>query len=515
MGIYVDEGYKTLDARNLALFGQVHWNPSDDFAGWWMERSFLTQILYFSAFRLFGAELGTARLVAITFFLLFLASYAVAHGRRYSPSLLCLGAAMLGLQHTLFSYSRVALFMQPAVTLCYFAVFLLLTPLASSVPRALFLTSGLALVASLGVKQSALLYFLPILVGILLSLAVGGRVKRTYLVRAAVLVGGVTVLIAVLTRNSWLWRVDLARLSDFRAVVLNPMTESSSLLVAAGLLAASHAILVMPRRFLSSAYRSSLVLLATLGPLSLILFPYNPLRYYIPFIPSYVLLTVEWFHLRVWKHPVPRRSHWLTTVSWMVLFGWALLCLGKAISNFVLDDVQFWEELKRSGRVLFPWFEMAALVGAWGVWKLRAKLFQGKLLKSLMALIVLLALFRDLHVNSRFLLSPSYRSREVAAELEGLISPGVSMVGDWAPFFALGTEIPALSMGAGSNIPWEVPSRELGAGYFLYNDTKYGKELFKVLKMDKTVRVEPAVFESTYSGFEIALYPLDYSKLED
>src|SRR5438874_927548 len=33
-GIYVDEGYKTLSARNMVVFGTARWHPGDDYPGW-------------------------------------------------------------------------------------------------------------------------------------------------------------------------------------------------------------------------------------------------------------------------------------------------------------------------------------------------------------------------------------------------------------------------------------------------------------------------------------------------
>src|SRR5512132_2766522 len=46
MGDYVDEGYKTLSARNLVLFGQTHWHPLDNYPGW-MKASPVTNWSYY------------------------------------------------------------------------------------------------------------------------------------------------------------------------------------------------------------------------------------------------------------------------------------------------------------------------------------------------------------------------------------------------------------------------------------------------------------------------------------
>ena len=33
LGLHLDDGYKTLSARNYVNFGQTHWNPEDRYQG--------------------------------------------------------------------------------------------------------------------------------------------------------------------------------------------------------------------------------------------------------------------------------------------------------------------------------------------------------------------------------------------------------------------------------------------------------------------------------------------------
>ena len=81
MAPFVDEGYKTLGPRNLVLFGHTHWNSQDTYPTW-MKRSPLTQWLFVGSFHLLGARVGSARIVTILLFAVFLGGFVLAMRRR-------------------------------------------------------------------------------------------------------------------------------------------------------------------------------------------------------------------------------------------------------------------------------------------------------------------------------------------------------------------------------------------------------------------------------------------------
>ena len=64
VGLYVDEGYKTMGPRNMVLFGADSWHPADDYTSW-VWRSPLTQWSYFAAFRVSSPDLESARVVTV------------------------------------------------------------------------------------------------------------------------------------------------------------------------------------------------------------------------------------------------------------------------------------------------------------------------------------------------------------------------------------------------------------------------------------------------------------------
>ena len=87
IGTYVDEGYKTFAAKNMALWGSPHWNPRDDYPAW-LHHSPITQWAYYLGFHYFGVGIDSARAVTVIFFALFLTAYVFANQRRYPPWLL-------------------------------------------------------------------------------------------------------------------------------------------------------------------------------------------------------------------------------------------------------------------------------------------------------------------------------------------------------------------------------------------------------------------------------------------
>ncbi len=123
IGYQVDEGFKTLSPRNLALFGATHWNAGDRYRGW-MQSSALTQWPYFWAFKAFGVKLRSARLVSVLFAVLLLAITAGFLWFRHSPGLALFGALLLTADPGLFLFSRSALFETALALYAYSALYL-------------------------------------------------------------------------------------------------------------------------------------------------------------------------------------------------------------------------------------------------------------------------------------------------------------------------------------------------------------------------------------------------------
>jgi hypothetical protein len=509
-GEFVDEGYKTLSARNLVLFGTTHWNEFDDYPGW-AEGSPITQLAYVLCFRLFGPQLASARLFSVVCFAAFLVGFTIASRQHYSLTTQLLGILLLGFVHTLFIFSRVALIEMPLVLVIYIPVFATLRYLDQRHLSRIIVTLLVAtVVATKGLKQAALLYLLPIYGAYMLVVWSRFRSKRIVWMLGGIGAALVAGLLFAM-RKTWSHRLDIEPLEVIRDLFSNPLLETSPFLVAAGLVVVSHFMLVVDRRELLVLYRHSLIAIAVGVPFLLCLFPYHPLRYFVPCVPAFVLLVVEWFHLEAWRLPVldrlgPARSAiglgCLIGASGAVLTGvnrffLAPLFTGLAARPGVAAPIQL--------RFLIP---IAILVGS-GLWLVLKRYISRRHLRISMIGLVSIACLINGFQAIRFLADPSYQQIRVSSDLESRMGDGTSLAGDWAPFFALGTQIPALYMNDVFNRVERLPL--VRPDYLLSADTPLTTEI--LLRVDDLPGVEygPAVYEAVYIDHRIALYPLEYA----
>ena len=512
VGIFVDEGYKTLSARNLFLYGTAKWHPDDSFPGW-MEQSPLTQWAYYLSFHIFGLNLSSARLVTIAWFFVFLLGYVFATARDYSTGLLVAGLLLLGLMHSFFFFSRVALFVVPIAVCVYGLLFLLRRQAIASHPATAMAVGGIAAAATLGIKASSLLYFFPVVlaVGLVWCCGSGGRPRWT---TVALGLGVLLVMGMVLwvTRPLWSSQVAHAFSEDSVAprILLNRLGPSSGCLISAGLLCAAHALLTRSGRILGNAYGASLVALVALGPLLVGVFPYDPLRYYAPLTPAYLLLVLEWFHARAWDVPIPQRASWPTSAGCLALVTLSILGLGQAINEQVLSvlPLGLGPEPGLSGAAMYRYVIPLTIVLAIGSWVMRRRVFHGRTVRALVIVLLALATMRDAYVDGRFFLRPSYRRNEIAAEVRRVVPLGASVGGDWAPLFTMDSDIRTLFMNEDTNNP--AHDTIALPDYLLHCDTVDGRTVRRNLQKLDGVRLGPAILRSSYIDRELILYPVSY-----
>lgn len=512
-GEYVDEGYKTLSPRNLILHGRSHWNAADDYPGW-LESSPLTQWSFYLGFRLLGTEIGSARLVTIAYFTVLLCGYAWAMARRYHTALLLAGVVALGLESTIFFFSRIALFETPQLVFVYLLLFLFSRMREGHGAVAIALAAGVALTLAFTVKHSALLVMGPVLLATVIHAARRTFDARTLRVIAAVL-AVVAVVVLALTEDSWSFRMQLAPLGWLERLMEIPLAYASPFVLVAGWLCALHALLTRPRLWFNDLYRLCLVAIVMLGPLELALFWYNPLRYFVPFLPAYVLLVLEWVHLGGWKDALPRRVPLTVSLFVAGALACALYWSGLGILRLLAlnppyEPLYFIEP--RPNPELW-WLAGLALIAALAIWIGRSRVPQPTVTRSLAGVLALLFVVGNLYTLSSFWVAPSYRSTELRRELTSLIPEGSSLAGDWAPFLTLGTQIKPLYM----NSRFNRPSRfgELRPDYLLYCETFDAKAVMDELAATPGVALSDPLLASTLNGRRVVLYALRYLTASD
>jgi hypothetical protein len=514
MGLYIDEGYKTLAARNTVQFGAPRWHPQDQYRGW-QQVSGLTHWPFVASFRLFDTRLGSARLVPIVYFLCFLALYAFLGTSDRSTGQLLAGILLLSVSYVFFFFSRAALLEVPIATLAYGALFALRSKRLAQPAVACLLIAGLGGLATFGIKRSAVLYFLPILAGFVVSVALDGkraRLPRTWAAGAL----GVLLLVAYLTRDAWTWRLEVSVATLVSKIFVNQMTASSVpesgssvLLVFLGLLCAFHLLALRPRQVLGDPYRCALLAMATLAPALLGLFAYTPLRYYVPVLPAYVLLFLEWRSLAPWSWQRNEDPKVAVTTALPVLVL-LIFVAGLAFNELVLYNVPLaiGDTPGISVPVFYRIFLSIAILAAVGSWPLRHRFLSTRLVPIAVGALLLAATARDLWVVGRFLSTPSYQSREIARALEEIVGTSSSIAGDIAPFFALGTGMRALLIAPHANSP--DLNRDLRYDFFEYSATNEGEATRRLLE-ESGVSLGPALYASEYAGRAISLHRVRYA----
>jgi hypothetical protein len=502
VGVFVDEGYKALESRNQVLFGARRWSEADDYPGW-RGASPLTTGPTWLAFHLFGHGLAQVRAITVVWFAGLLAWFAFGLRRRYTTGLVLLGLVLLGTQHTLFFFSRLGLQEVPVVLCLYGALFLL----ARSEPpsgAAIGATLVLCAVATFGIKRSAPAYFLFVALGLL---AASPALWSTAVTREVVL--RASLLLALLATCVWVFRSSRLPELDVGGAVLvdnllsSTLMHSTAPLMAVALFCAFHALLVCPRRLVQSPYRAGLLALVLLAPILMTVFHYRPLRYYVPILPAYVLLVVEWLHLRPWELPFPHRTRPLALAVLLPTLAWALFCMGRSVHRYVLQPfVPTWglpEGLPREALV------MALLMLGLGMWQFRRELLTGRAALVIVVATLGLSSARDLLFVGSFFAAPQYEARDIAAELERILPPAAVVGGDWAPMLTFESSLRSLYMNPEVNRPERV--HELRPDYLMV-DSWDPRPHFEA----RAVRFAPAVLEATYANRPVRVYPIVYGR---
>ena len=509
-GPFVDEGYKTLDARNLELFGQTHWNVEDDYPGW-MPRSPITQISFLAAFRYLGQEVESARLVTVFWFLLILLTYLWAASPSYRSGVVYLGLALIGVNLSLFAFSRLAIFEIP-MTLFLLLSILTLQKLSDRRPL-LSLTVVLVglIVSAFGIKASAVLYFLPIITafGLFFLIRLPNRSHRIFILgSSAVVLAGILFFFF----PYWWPRLDLNLPRISRTFFASPAAWAHPLLVSAAFFAVAQGLYEDWRRLFSTPYRASLIALCLGAPFLLSLFSYNPLRYYVPLLPAFILLALEWLELKPVGQSPRAESPVLARIASSCMLFLVALSLGLASNRLVLGWII--PEQHAAPPYVSPLrFTQVFLIGlvvtlVVSLTPAIRTLFKNKVASSIVVIMLLISLLADGTAVTQALLRPSRERARISDDFEELLPRGASVGGDWAPLFAIGTELRALYMTEKFNAPERVGL--VRPDYLVLSDTFAMRTYRDSLEDDTNVGLGPAIYESEYKGRRVSVHPLTY-----
>ncbi len=493
-GLYVDEGYKTLSPRNLSLFDKTHWHPADTYPGW-MDYSPLTQWPVYAVFKSFGTSITAARSVPIIYFSLLALVISYFLRRRYSTNLFYVGLILFLVDASLFTFSRVALFEIPMSFFLYGLILPLSLLRENKQPTLLpilWLTIGGVLIGNL-IKLSALVYIAPALIAAS-TLYIINKIhlaKKQSIILLVIFSLASLILLAV-THHAWGHRLGISPLDFIYKMIENPLRITSPAILIAGTLCAAHIAAYQSRLYLNNIYRVCLLSMVIMAPLILSLFPYNPLRYYIPFVPAYILLILEWFHTTTNSEISRERPHFIAS-----LIGLLLTALAIAYSFTALN---LHEHIQM--RFIIVISACAASV----IWFFQHSLFSEKGLRTVLTGFVGASLLHSLFLIGSFHMNPIYNSETMRSRISQVVKEGETVSGGWAPFLLLGTSIKVIYANNEFNTPDVL--KIIQPDYFVQSDTPTSMKTLELIKQEPGVSLGKPAELGLYNEIRVRMYPL-------
>ncbi len=495
VGVYVDEGYKTLSPRNLLLFNKTHWHEADTYPGW-MKASPITQWSIYAAFKYFGANVSSARLVPIIYFSLFVLLYLHLFKKRYTRKLFYLGLVLLVTDITLFTFSRVAIFEIPMS----FFVYGLILPLTlfyekkdtSLLPLAWLLIGSITIAYT--VKLSSLVYFAPALAAAsILFITNNDRInKKIATIYLSIIIGSI-FLVLTMTYNQWGQRIGITPSKIIYSIAENPLIVTSPSILIAGTLCAGYIIGFQSKQYFNNLYRLTLLCMVIASPLLLSFFKYAPLRYYVPFIPAYILLTIEWLNT-ISIEPKEKNWNMITLIISAALFGLAI------IYSFVA--------LKLHEYIQLRYLIVISIFIILLVFYFKQKVLTYQSMESILSKLIILALLHSAYFISSFIYKPSYDAKNMRNQLTEVVASDAVIAGGWAPFLTLGTSIRPIYANTQFNTLEALKIIE--PDYFLLSDTPTATETFNLILEDENIITYNPIYTGTYNMTNVKLYPMSY-----
>jgi hypothetical protein len=512
VGYHVDEGYKTLAAKNLYLFGATTWHPDDDYRGW-IRKSPATQYPIYWAYEIFGLDLTRARLISLAYTLAFLLATVIFLSHRLSGPVLVLTTVMMTADLALFQFSRVALFEATQIACVYVSIYLMtLVDRRSHLLALMFLVLAAFLTASF-VKAQAPLYFLPAIVAVMLSTISGRSLRHTGLLLTAGMF--CSCLLLYYFRTAWVHRVDIEPiLVSPQLVFYNPLSNLTPGIAVTGYLVVIDILLRDRDALYKCSYRFSLAAILLAAPIILSFVPYHPPRYYMPVIPAAILLVGDWLQMRSRLPRIQLGKLAAADIAVLALLTGSIVMLMTLslcvwwyprIATRLLDSVPYWDVFAYPAILNTFWFS-AAIVGilVYATRKTLKKTGIAWLIYAGVAAHVALGIayqWKTLH-------SPSFNRRIIEKELISRVDSEESIGGDWAPMLTASSNLRVHYMNKEKNRP-DV-DEFVRPTYFLYAGSNDDEIVLDLLKSARDISLGEGEVLGTYFRSRITLHRLLY-----
>ncbi len=514
VGLQIDEGYKTLDARNRIVFGDTHWNANDDYPGW-SKGSPFTQQSYYLAFKAWGLELASARLVSVIMFGAFLLMVAAVTARFWGPSAALLATFMIAVDPALFSFSRVALFEIDLIVFTFIGFFLLLLVKPHQHVLAISILAVSGLVAGLTVKMSGLVYVAPASAIIALAFVLDERFARFRTRKSLIIVSLLVLALLVvlfLAREIWIRRVagGISEIIAHPQVIFwNNIAELSPFLLTTAYLCIIHTIAENSQLLRRNLFRMAMAATVVLAPVLLNLFGYNPPRYSVPIVPAAIMIIVDWLYRQGQASPPLKSWHEMRKTEQIFVAGlivMTILSLMNVANSYLVTP--FSDDYSGFSKAGLLWtFPLVAAATLAMLYRYRLVLSDVHL-KTVIKLSLIAYVVMSIGITGLNVASPSYDSQTVRTKLVENVEDGRSIAGDWAAFFAAESNIPSLYVSWVFNRAESI--EKVRPDYFLFSDIWNDQTSLEVIRENPGVTVGEPIALGNYYRADISLYPLSY-----
>jgi hypothetical protein len=350
---------------------------------------------------------------------------------------------------------------------------------------------------------------------IALAFAVDERFARFRTRRNLVLVT-ILALLALfalfLARGIWVRRVAAGAseiVAHPQVILWNNVAELSPLLITTAYLCLIHTIATDSQLLRRNLFRLALVATVVLVPVLLNLFGYNPPRYSVPVVPAAILVIADWFY-RQQTSPLPLRHRAeLSRVEHIAigLLGVMIIQSLLSVGNSYLLAPVFGEDAALSKETLLWAFPALSLLVLGLLYRSRGYLRENRL-RTCIAASLIGYLAMSVAITGTQFAAPSFDSQAVRSNLQRQVPAGKSVAGDWAPFFAAESRIPALY------VNWTINRAEgiekIRPDYFLFSDIWNDQTSLAAIQQNPAVVVGSPVDLGHYYRADIRLYPLTY-----
>jgi 4-amino-4-deoxy-L-arabinose transferase-like glycosyltransferase len=526
-GAFCDEGYKTLSARNLVLFGKANWSEHDEYGGW-VRQSPVTVHYNFILFKLFGVSLSVARLGNLLFGVGCLILFYLILKKMYDRKTALLGVVLCALNEIVFFYSRIALF---EFKMVFFLLLGLYLALFAKNSYFIIAPAILSWIMAYYCKASAMVFYITILFYLAVSYKDSLVLRRLFRRRDILLIGVIVLACFVLAQYVFVYHREFydsivifhRHYRSPMGTVLHWITQmfftKNPVLVFLAVVYTGYLISTIKE---GEDYRKSDLFFVTwlfLGTTMLSFMSHQPLRYYVYLVFPLVAVGVRCILAarEVWKKFLGDKG---------VLFKGAVVGLGAylfighlfvlrlmPVRTFAGWDLAAIKTFAIFSVIWVSFFSMAVYVIGFrkaGVLE-RAKGYRISF-RALGSALVAAILIIQIFPIARWALNPRYDLNRISRKIMELNRDSI-LVGDWAAQLCVNTDKRVLRSYAHKSGKWSTNFENLGEVKpdFLVITRGVSEHMLDQFRLRYAgVVKDGARWKFEYAGRGIEFYELDF-----